>query len=132
MSDTTKFITHNLCHIIGILELMKQPKGTSIEEICKELNINRRSVFRLLKTIEQKFNKPFIIHRASFGGKVSYHLSLSFIDKLSCISLPKLRLTFSQAVFVYLILNDDSFQSNRIKTNEIEKLRKCLETFYDQ
>jgi hypothetical protein len=106
---------------------MQQPNGTSIDELCKELQINRRSVFRLLKTIEQKFHIPFIVHRTSFGGTASYHLSQAFIEKLSNISLPELRLTFNQAVFVYLVLNDIPIPSIGTVFNEIDQLRKRLE-----
>ena len=132
MSEAIKFIANSVFHIIKILELMRQPNGTSIEEICEELHINRRSVFRLLKIIELKFNKPFIIHRASFGGIASYQLSPSFIEKISGISLPKLDLTFTQAAFLYLILNDNPFSNNNSVPHEIYKLLKCLDPIHDQ
>jgi hypothetical protein len=111
---------------------MKQPNGTTIEELCKELQINRRTVFRLLKAIEQKFSIPFIVHRASFGGAASYRLSPAFIEKLSGICLPELSLTFTQAVFIYLALNDVPISKNGILSSEIDQLWKRLETFYNQ
>jgi hypothetical protein len=111
---------------------MKQPNGTSIEELCKELPINRRSVFRLLKTIEQKLHIPFSMHRDSFGGTASYHLSPAFIEKLSGISFPELSLTFNQAAFVYLLLNNDSFPGGGNMPDEIGQLRERLGALYKQ
>ena len=132
MAETAKFITNNVFYIMKILELMKQPKGTTIEEIRRELYINRRSVFRLLKVIEQKLCKPFTVHRSSFGGTASYHLSPAFIEKLSGICLPELSLTFNQAVFVYLVVMDDQFTCENNGPDEIDQLRKLLEPLYDQ
>jgi hypothetical protein len=132
MAEKTKFISGNLFHIIKILELMKQPDGTSIEELRKELRINRRSVFRLLKIIEQKLSIPFTTHRASFGGTASYILSPSFIEKLSGIKPPESCLTFNQALFVYLILKDESLPHKGSVSNEIDQLRNCLEALYNQ
>jgi hypothetical protein len=131
MPETTKFIANNVFHIIKILELMKQPNGTSIEELCKKLPTNRRSAFRLLKTIEKKLHIPFKIRRGSFGGAASYHLSPAFAEKLSCINLPELSLTFNQAVFVYLLLNNDSSPCGNVP-DEIGNLMKRLEILYKQ
>jgi hypothetical protein len=132
MSKITKFISNNVFHILKIFELMKQPNGTSTEELSKELQINRRSVFRLLKIIEQKFSMPFIVSRASFGGAASYHLSPAFIEKLSGICLPELRLTFYQAIFVHLVLNDVPVPSNSTILSEIDQLRKHLQTINEK
>jgi hypothetical protein len=88
---------------------MKQPSGTTIEELLGELHITRRSVFRLLKTIEQKLRKPFVVHRAQFGGFASYHLLPEFIEKLSSIRIPETNLTFDQALFFHLIFGENPF-----------------------
>ena len=132
MTESTKFITNSVYHILKVFELMKQPNGTSIEELCKELNINRRSVFRLLKDIEQKFHEPYTMHRSSFGGAASYHLSSNLIENLSEITLPELHLTFSQAAFVYLVLKDNAFSRDSCISREIDQLWRYFEAFYTQ
>ena len=131
MCKTTAFISNNLFHIIRILELMKQPKGTNIKDICKVLHINKRSVFRLLKTIEAKFNKPFIMARASFGGAASYHLSPSFIEKFSAITFQEFSLSFTQAIFIYLVLEDILIRKD-ILPSGIGQLQKYLDVFFNQ
>jgi len=130
MSDNIKLISNKVLHIIRILELMKQSKGTTIEELCKELLLTRRSVFRLLKIIEQNLGIPFTVNRTSFSSTVTYHLTSTFIECLSEISLPEFRFTFTQALFFYLILKDDSFPSNSTVSHEINKLRQSLKIFY--
>ena len=103
---------------------MKQPDGTGIEEICKELQVTRRFAFRLLKTIETKLNKPFIIRRTTFSGTASYHLSQDFAVKMSNITLPELRLSFSQSVFLHMILKENVSSVTEGVSDEIDKLRK--------
>jgi len=127
MSRNIKFITNNVLKINKVLELMKQPMGTNIREISAELSITRRSVFRLLNTIEKKLNIPYVINRNTFGGTASYHLSQAFIKKMSNISLPKLRITFSQAIFIYLLLKNTVLQDDSI-SSEIDQILKCFET----
>ena len=131
MSKDTRFITKTLFHVLRILDLMKQPDGTTIEEICKELQVTRRSAFRLLKTIETKLNKPFIIRRTTFGGTASYHLSQDFIDRLSNITLPELRLSFTQAAFLHLVLEEDNFPNGGSVSKDIDELRKYLCTLIE-
>jgi len=111
---------------------MKQPNGTGIEEICKELQITRRSAFRLLKTIETKFDKPFIMRRTTFGGSVSYHLSQDFIEKMSNITLPELHLSFTQAVFLHLVFDEKTSLNGENVLKEIEELHKYFEIPYNQ
>ena len=131
MAETTVFISNSLFHIAKIFELMKQPNGTTVKELCKELNINKRSIFRLLKIIEQKLCIPFTMNRSTFGGTASYHLSPAFVEKLSGINLPELRLTFNQSLFIYLVLKDIPISKNILISGEIDQLQKFLETLYN-
>ena len=126
MSKDTRFITKGLFHVLRILDLMKQPDGTTIEEICKELKVTRRSAFRLLKTIETKLNKPFITRRMTFGGTASYHLSQDFTEKMSNITLPELHLSFTQAILLHLILNENHFRSSENISNEIVDMEELF------
>jgi len=107
---------------------MKQPNGATIEELCNELHLNRRSIFRLIKIIEKELHKPFVTSRNSFGGVASYHLSQEYIEKISDIVLPELRLSFAQAAFIHLLLKGNSFMNDGVTSNEIEKLQKCFES----
>jgi len=130
MSEKTKLITNSVFHIIKILELMKESKGTNIKELCKELKITRRSIFRLLNTIEKNLCIPFTIERNTFGGIATYHLSPEYSEKLSAIKLPELKLSFNQAVFIYLVLKDMSFPRNDSISKEIKQLQKYIEISY--
>lgn len=102
MADDTRFFTNSLIHAIEAIDLMASPQGTTIEELSRRLQVNRRSVFRLIKTMEQDLSIPIIVNRDVFGGCATYHLPVSFIEKVSNITLPPL--TFNQAAVVYMVL----------------------------
>jgi hypothetical protein len=112
---------------------MAQPEGTTIEALCRRLNLNRRSVFRLLKNVEHTLKIPVIARREAFGGAASYRLSPDFMEKLSGITLPELSLTFNQALIVYLVLHDD-FPYPKIHevSGDIEKMKKTLKSLFNQ
>jgi hypothetical protein len=132
MPDYTKFFTGGLLQVIKAVHYMAQPDGTNIEELCRKLRLTRRSIFRLLKTIEHTLNIPFIVHREAFGGTASYRLPASFIEKLSNISLPPVALTFNQAVFVYLILKDEAFPKGDGLSEDLGDFQEKLKLLYDR
>ena len=109
MSESTKIFSNSFFHITKIFEYMAQPSGTSIEELCQKLRITRRSVFRLLSTIEHNLNIPIEIQRETFGGKASYKIPSSFVKDFSNIKLPVVSLSFNQALLIYILLNEGVF-----------------------
>jgi hypothetical protein len=131
MPDSGKLFTRNFFQIIKVLNYMSKPTGTGIEELCRQLHLNRRSIFRLLKTIECNLQIPVTVNREVFGGTASYRLSSGFVEKLSGAGLPALSLTFNQALMVYLILKDHSFPEFDEVARDIEGLREKLKIIFD-
>ena len=104
------FFTKGLTQTLTAIEYMASPKGTSIKELSKRLSITRRSVFRLIKTIEHDFNIPVIVDRKTFGGIATYRIPEELIEKFSNTTTPPLILSFRQAILFHLILNDEIFR----------------------
>ena len=109
MPKHTGFFTKALTNIITAIELMASPEGTTIEELSKSLSLTRRSVFRLLKTIEHDLNIPIITDRKAFGGVAKYSLVPGLVERLSHIATPSVILSFRQTILFYLILKDEIF-----------------------
>jgi hypothetical protein len=110
------FFTKALTQTITAIELMASPNGTTIAELTKRLSLTRRSVFRLIKTIEQDINIPIIINRNVFGGVSTYRLPSGFVERFSHAVTPSLRLSFHKAIMFYMIFEDDII----IDTNETQ------------
>ena len=89
---------------------MASPEGTSVKELTESLSLNRRSVFRLLKSIEAHLHIPIMVKRKDFGGTARYCLPEPFFKSLSDISLSKMDLSFDEAVALYLLLEPESMQ----------------------
>jgi predicted DNA-binding transcriptional regulator YafY len=105
--------TKSLVEIISVIELMASPEGTTINELASSLSLTRRSVFRLIRTIEHDLNIPVIVDRKLYGGVATYRLPPEFVEKFSNKTAPSLILSFRQAVLLHLLLKDDVFQNKQ-------------------
>jgi hypothetical protein len=101
------FITKGITHAITAIKCMASPKGTSIEELSGRLSLTRRSVFRLLRTIEHDFHIPVVMSRETFGGTAVYRLPSDFIDRFSHITIPSMALTFDESILFFLLVNSE-------------------------
>ena len=104
MPNKTSVFTKNFRQAVKALNYMTQPKGTSIDEISRELRITRRSVFRLLNVIEQELHIPIIVRREGFGAKASYKIDPAFIKSISKIMIPE-PLTINQMLILHVVIN---------------------------
>jgi hypothetical protein len=113
MPKHTGFFTKTLVKIITAIELMASPEGTTIMELAKSLSLTRRSVFRLLRTIEHDLDIPIITDRKAFGGVATYYIPQGLVEKLSHVAAPSVILSFRQTILFYLILKDEIFQKKQ-------------------
>jgi len=103
MPVSKSFFTKSLSQILTVIRLMASPEGTTLSELTKRLSLTRRSVFHLLRRIETDLHIPVIVTRKGFGGHAKYVLPKSFIERLSQSSLPRIKLTFDEALTIYLL-----------------------------
>jgi hypothetical protein len=82
---------------------MASPEGTTVSELMQRLSLTRRSVSRLLRRIETDLHIPVTMKREAFGGHATYYLPQSFIDRLSSVKIPSMKLTFEEALLAYLL-----------------------------
>jgi len=130
MSNKTTFFTSSFYQIITIMNYLAQHDGTSIKELCRKLRLTRRSIFRLLNTIEHKLGVPIEVSRERFGGEATYKMTSSFIQNLSHISLPAVHVSFNQALLVYLLLNEGFFSTAAKITNDSDTLQEKFKSAF--
>jgi DNA-binding IclR family transcriptional regulator len=111
MPRHTRFFTKALTNIISAIELIASPEGSTIMELAKSLSLTRRSVFRLLRSIEHDLNIPILTDRKAFGGVATYRLAPESLERLSQVATSSVILSFRQKILFYLILKDDFFQN---------------------
>jgi len=108
-----RIFKQNFTEITKVIGQLSRPEGARIKELCQKLGCHRRSVFRIIKILDEHLHFPLVIKRYSFGGEAIYRFPESFIQKFSGITIPKCTLSFNQAVMVYIILKDDIFSGNK-------------------
>ena len=103
MPVTNSFFTKRFSQTLAAVRLMASSEGTSVNELTQRLSVTRRSVSRLIRSIKTDLHIPVIVKRKGFGGQARYFLPESFIECLSQTSIPRIKLTFDEAVTVYLL-----------------------------
>jgi len=83
---------------------MASTNGTTIAELAKSLSITNRSIFRLIRIMEQTYHVPVIVKHNTFGGSATYLLSQSIVDDLSKISIAN-NYSLEEAIITYLLIN---------------------------
>ena len=104
-----RIFTKTFSQILAVIKRMASPEGVTISGLSQSLSLTRRSVFRLLKTIEQEFHIP-VIMKKSFGGSATYSIPQSFIDDLSKITATPTELSFEEALIVYIVTHSKKFE----------------------
>jgi hypothetical protein len=131
MAKRTGFFTRALGQTLTVIERMASPEGTAIGELTCRLQLNRRSVFRILETIEHRLLIPLTVRRETFGGAASYHLPASFIQNLSDITLPPMSLTFRQALLIYLLIQDNAFPKENDCFEDVTVFCNTLKSLFE-
>jgi predicted DNA-binding transcriptional regulator YafY len=86
------------------LNLLASPKGATLTGIGNGLGISRRSVFRLLRTLEE-LGFPLAEDKPQRGSEKTYRLAESYVLKLPNIALPDPRLNAKEIIFLLALLD---------------------------
>lgn len=119
----------NLPKLIKIAELMSGEQGVSIEELEHSLNVKRRSIFRLIKTLEEDYDFPVNSKRKGFGGVVKYYLPGKYLSRLTKTAVPRLSLNFNEVILLQFLLSHDSIFKDTKIFDDIQSLKKKLNNF---
>ncbi len=102
---------NQIVKVLKAVDLLAKPSGTTINEIAAKLKISRRSVFRMLNTVE-RLGIP-IYDENSFPGKEKiYKLQedyLKKIKKLPNMTIPDVNLSISEIMSLYMLKGGRTF-----------------------
>lgn len=106
----------NLIKLIKTIDLLSKPQGVTLDELATELGIEKRSVYRVLETV-QELGVPVYEDKAPFEKRKHWKIEESYIKKLPNMKIPTLDLTLSEIISLYML------QGNRgiYKGTDIEK-----------
>lgn len=95
----------NLIKLLRALELFSKPEGTTIEEISEHLDIDRRSVYRVINVIED-LGFPIYDEEIPFEKRKRYRLEETYLKKLPNMKLPDIKLSISEIMSLYLLKSE--------------------------
>lgn len=95
-----------LIQTLQVLDLLSGQNGTTIPELMETLDITRRSVERLLVSMQ---NSDFPIYKEKEDGEKlqRWYLIDSYVNRLPNTTVPNLNLTLPELICLYLTKKDD-------------------------
>ncbi|QEN09558.1 WYL domain-containing protein [Oceanispirochaeta crateris] len=118
----------NLIQFMKAFELLSRPGGISVKELQLELDLSRRSIYRLFTSMEE-LGYP-LVDRPLNGKTKSWGLMEDYVTSRPSGRVPRLSLDTSETMILYQILSRQTplYESGMKRT--ISSLRNRLEQFY--
>ena len=109
----------NLIKLLKALELFSKPEGTTIEEMAEHLEVDRRSVYRMISLIEE-LGFPIYDEKIPLEKEKRWKLEETYLKKLPNMKVPDVNLTLPEIISLHLLKSDTS----PFRGTEIEKHNK--------
>jgi predicted DNA-binding transcriptional regulator YafY len=95
----------NLIQLIKALSLLSRPQGTTRKELSENLDITDRSVSRCFNTLES-LGIPVYPETIPYEKEKRWHIEKSYLDRLPNINLPRLALTQSEIISLFMLAGE--------------------------
>jgi len=109
----------NLIKLLKALELFSKPGGTTIEEMAENLEIDRRSVYRMINLIEE-LGFPLYDDKIPLEKEKRWKLEESYLKKLPNMKVPDVNLTLPEIISLYMLRGE----AGLFRGTDIERLTK--------
>ena len=106
----------NLIKLLKALELLSKKSGTTIVEIAEHLEVDRRSVYRMINVIEE-LGFPLYDDKIPLEREKRWRLAETYLKKLPNMNIPDINLTLPEIISLHLLKGEASL----FKGTEIEK-----------
>lgn len=89
------------------VDLLARPEGVTLADIGETLGIDRRSVYRVIETL-QNLHFPVYDDKSPDEPTKRWRLAGEFVRKLPNMDMPELKLSFSEILSLYLLKGEAS------------------------
>lgn len=115
----------NLIKILKAIDALSKPQGTTIKELQSQLDISRRSVYRLFETLGEL---QFPIYDDEVHGEKEkrWHLEENYLHNLPNLRLPDVRLSFREQLVLFFLLSQDRVFTNTAVGKLLSSVRQKL------
>ena len=106
----------NLIKLVKTIDLLANPQGVTIDELAEKLEVDRRSVYRIINLVAE-LGFPIYDEAGSFDRRKRWKLLDSYLKKLPNMSIPDVRLTLSEILALYMLKGEAGiFRGSEIET----------------
>jgi predicted DNA-binding transcriptional regulator YafY len=117
----------NSVKFLKAINLLASPQGTTIKGLMEELNISRRSIFRLLYALDE-LGFPILDEQSIPRGEKRYRLIESYVVQLPNIAIPTINFSEPESELLLSMLDfciDIQKPENAILLNGIRQKIKA-------
>jgi predicted DNA-binding transcriptional regulator YafY len=113
-----------LIRLLKAVDLLARPEGTTINELCNELGMERRSVYRLIETLES-MHFPIYDDDTSSSRNKRWKLQPDYVRKMPNIAMPEPKLSFSEILALYILKGEASlYKGTRLEAEASSAFEK--------
>ena len=91
-----------LVRLLKTVDLLARPEGATINELCENIGTDRRSVYRIIETL-QSMHFPVYDDKSPDERNKQWHLQPEYVKKMPNISVPELKLSYAEMLALYLL-----------------------------
>ena len=118
----------HLVKMLKAVDVLSRSGGATIEDLAEELEVDRRTVYRIRETLEE-LNFPLYEDCSHLDGKKRFRFDDNYLKKLPNLNVPELRLSLSELIAIYFLRgNGRLFRGTEIEHN-IEAAFSKLDAF---
>lgn len=118
----------HLVKMLKAVDVLSRPGGATIEDLAEQLEVDRRTVYRIRETLEE-LNFPLYEDGSHLDGKKRFRFDDNYLKKLPNLNVPELRLSLSELIAIYFLRgNGRLFRGTEIENN-IEAAFSKLDAF---
>lgn len=118
----------HLVKILKAVDFLSKPGGASMEELGEELEVDRRTAYRIKDTLEE-LGFPLYDENSNLDGKKRYRFEESYLKKLPNLNVPELNLSLSELIALYFVRGNGKLFSGTDIERNIDSAYSKLDTF---
>jgi len=118
----------HLVKMLKAVDVLARAGGVTIEELGRNIDVDRRTAYRIKDTLEE-LNFPLYADSSALDGRTRYRFMDTYLKKLPNLSVPELNLTLPEVIALYFIRGHAKvFKGSEIENN-IEAAFAKLDAF---
>lgn len=107
----------NLIKLLKAIDLFSKPEGTTINEMALHLGVDRRSVYRIIRVIED-IGFPVLTDKIPTEKEKRWKLEKSFLKKLPNMKIPDVNLKLTEILSLFMLKGGEGlFRGTEIEKN---------------